>query len=128
MDIGYFLNILGISRNDIYIDKRSEKNKITQNFEYDIYSDCLTLNIEPDKNLIYDNTKELIFNYKINNINELIGFFNQDKTGFSDIFTTSYDLDNKNYFKNKTQATHTINFSNSTINSIIGWINLLIRF
>ena len=72
--------------------------------------------------LIYNGTSTLTFTSQDYSIDELINYFNQDTTGFSAIFTATYDAQkNKIIFTNNTGSDQIINFSQSTINKVIGY-------
>jgi hypothetical protein len=70
----------------------------------------------------YDTSNTLTFENQDYSIDDVINYFNQDTTGFSALFTTTYNAQkNKITFTNKTNANHTINFSKSLLSKVIGW-------
>ena len=71
--------------------------------------------------IVFDNSNTLIFTSQDYSVYDLVDFFNDD-TGFSAIFTTTYNRQkNKISFLNKTGISHIINLSNSLINKVIGF-------
>jgi len=71
--------------------------------------------------LVYNTNNTLTFTNQDYNITELVKFFNDD-TNFSALFTTTYNTQkNKITFENISGSDHTINFSSSTINKVIGF-------
>lgn len=71
--------------------------------------------------LVYDTNNTLTFDNQDYDIDDLVAYCNAD-TNFSAIFTTTYNAQkNKITFTNNTNASHTINFSNSKINKVIGY-------
>jgi len=71
--------------------------------------------------LVYNTNNTLTFTNQDYNITELVKFFNDD-TNFSALFTTTYNTQkNKITFTNVSGSDQIINFSNSTINKIIGF-------
>ncbi len=81
-------------------------------------------NISADLNnntLVYDTSNTLTFTSQDYSVYDLRDFLNAD-TGFSAIFTTTYDRQkNKLIFTNKTGSSHIINLSSSLINKVIGF-------
>ena len=81
-------------------------------------------NISTDLNnntLVYDTSNTLTFTSQDYSVYDLRDFLNAD-TGFSAIFTTTYDRQkNKLIFTNKTGTSHIINLSSSLINKVIGF-------
>ena len=71
--------------------------------------------------LVYDTSNTLTFTSQDYSVYDLRDFLNAD-TGFSAIFTTTYDRQkNKLIFTNKTGTSHIINLSSSLINKVIGF-------
>ena len=71
--------------------------------------------------LVYDTSNTLTFTSQDYSVYDLRDFLNAD-TGFSAIFTTTYDRQkNKLIFTNKTGSSHIINLSSSLINKVIGF-------
>lgn len=85
---------------------------------YSFYNISSELN---NNTLVYDTNTTLTFENQDYSIDDLIDYFNQN-VAFSSIFTTTYNRQkNKITFTNITNASHTINFSSSTLNKVIGW-------
>ena len=108
-------------KNAIEIPENQEAhiNIISAEIPYSFYN--ISSDLENNV-LFFDNTNILTFTNQDYNITELIDFFNAD-TNFNSLFTTSYNTQkNKITFANKdTINPHTINFSLSNINKVIGW-------
>ena len=108
-------------KNAIEISENQEAhiNIISAEIPYSFYN--ISSDLENNV-LIFDNTNILTFTNQDYNITELIDFINAD-TNFNTLFTTTYNTQkNKITFTNKdTVNPHTINFSLSNINKVIGW-------
>ena len=108
-------------KNAIEISENQEAhiNIISAEIPYSFYN--ISSDLENNV-LIFDNTNVLTFTNQDYNITELIDYINAD-TNFNTLFTTTYNTQkNKITFTNKdTVNPHTINFSLSNINKVIGW-------
>jgi len=103
---------------DIKENQEAHITLISAEIPYSFYN--ISSDLE-NNTLIYNTNNTLTFTNQDYNITELVKFFNAD-TNFSALFTTSYTTQkNKITFENISGSDHTINFSSSTINKVIGW-------
>ncbi len=80
-------------------------------------------NISSDinNNVLYYNSTSISFTNQNYDIDNLVDFFNAD-SGFSSLFNTTFNRQTlKISFRNLTSDNHTIKFSTSNLNKVIGW-------
>jgi len=103
---------------DIKENQEAHITLISAEIPYSFYN--ISSDLE-NNTLIYNTNNTLTFTNQDYNITELVKFFNDD-TNFSALFTTTYNTQkNKITFENISGSDHTINFSSSTINKVIGF-------
>jgi len=103
---------------DIKENQEAHITLISAEIPYSFYN--ISSDLE-NNTLIYNTNNTLTFTNQDYNITELVKFFNAD-TNFSALFTTTYNTQkNKITFENVSGSDHTINFSSSTINKVIGF-------
>ena len=103
---------------NILKDQEAHISIMSVEIPYSFYNISSDLN---NNTIVYDTSNTLTFTDQDYSVFELKDFFNND-TGFSAIFTTTYDKQkNKMKFLNKTSDSHTINLSSSLINKVIGF-------
>ena len=118
---GYNTHLKVILKNAIQVDENEEVHIsiMSMEFPYSFYNISTELT---NNTLVYDTSNTLTFTSQNYNIVQLINFINAD-TNFSALFLTQYNgQTNKITFTNKDSSNpHTLNFSSSTINKVLGW-------
>lgn len=103
---------------NIMRDQEAHISIMSVELPYSFYNISADLN---NNTLVYDTSNTLTFTSQDYSVYDLRDFLNAD-TGFSAIFTTTYDRQkNKLIFTNKTGSSHIINLSSSLINKVIGF-------
>ena len=103
--------------------KMSDEEIHIQTMSVEIPYSFYNISAELHNNILtYDTNQTLTLTSQNYNINDLLRFLVNDTTGFASIFSTTYNRQkNKLTFTNIDTQSHTINFSSSSINKVIGF-------
>jgi|TARA_R110000787_G_scaffold228137_4_gene335843 hypothetical protein len=116
---GYNSNFIVNLAQEIEIDPDQECHVSISSVElpYSFYN----ISSEIQNNILYYNSTNITFTNQNYNIQNLVDFFNND-TAFSALFLTTFNRQTlKISFENITASNHTIKFSISNLNKVIGW-------